>query len=152
MKLRLGLVLLGLCAVGCSALSESGSPQDLGAQEDLSTPPDFAIGKTLSLLSGGLGAPGNLDGTGSAARFQAPYGVALDGAGNLYVADAGNHAIRQIKLANVEVTTFAGVLGLSGVRPGPLPASLNQPFGLVVLPGGVIYLSNIFENALLEVR
>ena len=116
MKLRLGLVLLGLCAAGCSAQSESGSPQELGAQEDLSTPPDFAIGKTLSLLSGGLGAPGNLDGTGSAAWFAGPPPWLWTAPATSHEADAGNHAIRQIKLANVEVTTFARVLGLSGVR------------------------------------
>ena len=36
------------------------------------------------------------DGTGSAARFNLPYGVAVDSAGNVYVADTGNNTIRKV--------------------------------------------------------
>ena len=44
---------------------------------------------------GGLAdAPGSADGSGSAARFNQPAGIAVDGSGNLYVADTGNDAIR----------------------------------------------------------
>ena len=42
---------------------------------------------SLGLLAGGLGGPGNVDGTGAAARFMGPGGITSDGTGNLYVAD-----------------------------------------------------------------
>jgi DNA-binding beta-propeller fold protein YncE len=48
-------------------------------------------------------------------RFNAPYGLASDAAGNVYVADAGNHAIRRIARAG-QVSTIAGTRGV-GLRP-----------------------------------
>jgi DNA-binding beta-propeller fold protein YncE len=44
----------------------------------------------------GTGTTGSADGVGTAARFNNPFGVAVDAAGNLYVADAFNHRIRKI--------------------------------------------------------
>src|SRR5205823_1485063 len=52
-------------------------------------------------LVGLPGSAGNSDGTGTSARFNAPYGVALAPAGNLYVADYYNHTIRKISPAGV---------------------------------------------------
>jgi hypothetical protein len=49
----------------------------------------------VSTLAGLSGVPGSEDGTGSAARFFEPTGVALDASGNLYVADEGNDLIRK---------------------------------------------------------
>jgi hypothetical protein len=53
----------------------------------------------LELVAGDIGGPGNLDGAGAAAHFRLPYGVAVDSAGNLYVADTYNHTIRKITAA-----------------------------------------------------
>ncbi|MCB1167417.1 MAG: hypothetical protein KDK33_14750 [Leptospiraceae bacterium] len=52
-------------------------------------------------------SPGDLDGTGNAARFSAPAAITTDGV-NLYVADKGNNKIRKIVIATAEVTTIAG--------------------------------------------
>ena len=62
------------------------------------------LGTTFAGLAG---TPGNIDGTGPAARFSDPHGIALDSVGNLYVADSGNAPIRKITSGGV-VTTFAG--------------------------------------------
>jgi sugar lactone lactonase YvrE len=60
----------------------------------------------VSTLAGLAGVRGNVDGTGSAARFSSPNSVAVDAAGNVYVSDTVNNAIRKITPAGV-VTTFA---------------------------------------------
>lgn len=86
----------------------------------------------VTTLAGLAGSAGNADGTGGAARFNAPRGVALDRAGNVYVADFFNCTIRKITPAGA-VTTLAGKLGVAGSTDGAYTnAILNQPF--VVLP------------------
>src|SRR5437764_10733096 len=61
--------------------------------------------------------PGSADGTGSAARFNSPAGVAVDSADNTYVADTVNSTIRKITPAGV-VTTFASLAGSTGTANG----------------------------------
>ncbi len=62
----------------------------------------------VTTLAGSPGQYGIIDGTGSNARFKGPSGVAVDSAGNVYVADYGNHAIRKVTPAGV-VTTLPAV-------------------------------------------
>ena len=50
----------------------------------------------VTTIAGFAGIIGNSDGTGLSARFNLPKGIVIDGAGNLYVADSGNNAIRKI--------------------------------------------------------
>ena len=56
---------------------------------------EITPGGTVTTLAGS-GTPGNADGPATEARFRAPEGVAVDSAGNVYVADTGNHRIRKI--------------------------------------------------------
>jgi sugar lactone lactonase YvrE len=67
----------------------------------------IATNGTVSTWAGTMGAPGNTNATGNAARFRSPQGVAVDGSGNVYVADTGNSLIRKISSSRV-VTTLAG--------------------------------------------
>jgi sugar lactone lactonase YvrE len=84
--------------------------------------------------------PGSADGTGSAARFNWPTGLAVDNSGIVYVADSGNHTIRRITPAGV-VTTFAGMAGSAGSADGTgSSARFNYPGGIAVGPGGNLYL------------
>jgi len=62
----------------------------------------------VTTLAGLAGATGSLNGNGSAARFDAPYGVAVDSSANVYVAEAYNNDIRKITPAG-GVTTLAGL-------------------------------------------
>jgi sugar lactone lactonase YvrE len=75
---------------------------------------------TVSTIAGRPGAPGSIDGTGSAAEFNSPYGVAVDTLGNVYVTDAGNGTIRVIAPGGV-VTTLAGSPGIFGNTDGTGP-------------------------------
>ncbi|MFN7887935.1 MAG: hypothetical protein ACK6C0_10195 [Betaproteobacteria bacterium] len=68
---------------------------------------------TASTFAGTAGSSGSADGTGTVARFNGPRGVAVDGSGNVYVADTDNHRIRKITPAGA-VSTLAGTTGSSG--------------------------------------
>ncbi|MGJ4752323.1 hypothetical protein [Leptospira kmetyi] len=88
------------------------------------------MNNTYSTIAGVAGTSGNTDGVGTAARFNAPKGIATDGT-YLYVADTGNHKIRKIKISDNTVTTIAGS-GTAGTLDGlGTAAKFNQPSHLV---------------------
>ncbi|HYP31703.1 MAG TPA: gluconolaconase, partial [Burkholderiaceae bacterium] len=98
---------------------------------------------TVATLAGG--AEGFHDGQGAAARFDTPSGLALDAAGNLYVADTGNHAIRKVTPAGV-VTTLAGD-GHPGWRDGPgAQARFDGPMGVAVDAQGRVVVADAYND------
>jgi sugar lactone lactonase YvrE len=97
---------------------------------------------TMSILAGAEGIPGDTDGTGSAARFRVPHQVAVDGAGNLYVADYGNHTIRKITSSGI-VTTLAGLPGMFGSNDGSgSSARFFGPSGITISGDQVLYVAD----------
>jgi hypothetical protein len=104
----------------------------------------------VTTLAGTAGMTGSADGTGAAARFNAPQLPALDGAGYLYVPDFQNATVRKIVLASGVVTTYVGVAGQAGAKLGPLPGGLNQPTGVTVLQSGGIAIIDLKANAVLR--
>ena len=96
----------------------------------------------LSVLAGVPSGNGNVDGTGTAARFYEPSGVAVDAAGNVYVADTGNHTIRKITSEGV-VSTLAGSAGPSGSADGTgTAARFDGPVGVAVDTAGNVYVAD----------
>ncbi len=105
----------------------------------------------VSTLAGQAGSLGSADGTGSAARFDYPSGIAVDGSGNVYVADFGNHVIRKITSAGV-VSTLAGLAGRSGTRDGTGSVALfHYPTGVAVDGSGNVYVADSFYDTIRKV-
>jgi sugar lactone lactonase YvrE len=105
---------------------------------------------SVTTFAGAMRVSGAVDGVGSAARFASPGGMANDGQGHLFVADTGNGLLRRIDLASATVTTVVGTPGERAVVTGDLPAHLNHPSDVAVLPGGSLAITD--EQAVLIVR
>ncbi len=105
----------------------------------------------VTTLAGSAGLSGSADGTGSAARFYHPTGVATDSGGNIYVAEYLNHAIRKITPAGV-VTTLAGSAGLIGSADGTGSAArFNFPTGVATDSGGNVYVADQFNHTIRKI-
>src|SRR5262249_35828987 len=105
----------------------------------------------VSTLAGLAGLPGSADGLGPVGRFYLPTGVTVDGTGNVYVADSGNHTIRKVTPSGGvgAVTTIAGRPTSRGILPGVLPATLSSPVGLALMPAGDLIVTSV--NSVLQV-
>ena len=102
-------------------------------------------------LAGTAGQIGSADGTGSAARFNSAYGVAVDSAGNVYVADTGNDTIRKITPAGV-VTTLAGTAGQFGSADGTGSAARFEfPEGVAVDSAGNVYVADTINDTIRKI-
>jgi hypothetical protein len=117
-----------------------------------------ATGKK-TLLAGAPDLYGTSDGTGTAARFTGIVALALDGQGNLYVADSGpgfdnsgaqtyNALVRKVTPAGV-VTTIAGTPGVTVLKTGALPGSLASLGGIAFDGKGNLYASS--GNAIVKI-
>ena len=107
----------------------------------------FAIVSTFA----GYGGAGSNNGAGPlSAAFNHPTGVAVDKAGNVYVADAGNNLIRKISTAGV-VTWLAGN-GQSGSANGlGYAATFNNPQGIAVDAEGNVYVADTGNNMIRKI-
>lgn len=111
----------------------------------------ISLAGMVTTLAGMPGFSGSDDGTGSAARFHYPTGITMDAAGNLYVADAGNAAIRKITPEGA-VTTFAGQLPPYGSVDGNGSAArFNDPNGVAADAAGNVYVADTSNHTIRKV-
>jgi hypothetical protein len=95
----------------------------------------------------GTGIAGYQDGYRLDAKFSDPIGLAIDSAGNLYIADLNNYRIREVDRTSGMVTTLAGT-GSPGLRlPAPAnSAQIGKPYGLAFGPDGDLYFSSPYHD------
>ncbi len=109
-------------------------------------------GAVSTLAGGGPDTFGNTDGIGTAARFKAPNGVAVDQAGNVYVADSMNNIIRKITSAGVVSTLAGGGPDNPGYKDGTgTAARFNYPIGVAVDQAGNVYVADTFNNTIRKI-
>jgi len=105
----------------------------------------------VTTLAGSPGVTGTSDGTGPAARFNMPAGIAVDVSGNIYVADALNNTIRKITPSGI-VATLAGNPAASGSADGVgIAARFNRPDGVAVDSNGNLFVADLQNNTIRKV-
>ena len=105
----------------------------------------------VTTLAGSAGSNGSTNGTGTSARFYSPFGVTVDLAGNVFVADWNNHTIRKVTSAGV-VTTLAGTAGSTGSTDGTGSAArFSNPFGVAVDTAGNVFVGDSANHCIRKV-
>ena len=93
----------------------------------------------ISTIAGtGIAGYSGDNGAATSATLYYPFGVALDTAGNVYIADTHNHRIRKVTISTGIITTFAGTgtASYSGDNGPATSAALNTPYGVAVDSAG----------------
>jgi sugar lactone lactonase YvrE len=95
----------------------------------------------LTTIAGAWGELGDVDGQGSAARFNTPYGMVMNAAGNLVVIDQGNNLLREVTLAGA-VSTLAGNHKAGYVDGSLTMAEFNSPEAIAQGSDGSLYVTD----------
>ncbi len=110
-----------------------------------------AAGMITTVAGTGVASYGGDGAAATSAQLNTPRGVALDGLGNLYIADSSNHRIRKVDAAGV-ITTVAGTTqGYSGDGGSAASAQLNNPFRVAADGSGNIYIADTFNYRIRKV-
>ena len=111
-----------------------------------------AAGVISTVAGDGTRGFGGDGGPAVAAQLRSPEGVALDGAGNLYIADASNNRIRKVDAAGVITTVAgAGTRGYSGDGGAATAAQLSFPVGVAVDGAGNLYIADSYNYRIRKV-
>ncbi len=105
---------------------------------------------SVSTLAGVAGQTGAINGSGSAALFDGPNGVAVDHSGNVYVADTGNHLIREIT-SDGNVSTLAGNGKAGYLDATGTAAEFNSPSGVAVDSQGNVYVADTGNSVIRKI-
>jgi len=98
----------------------------------------------------GTGATGSANGTGTAASFNNPVGIAVDASGNLFVGDRLNNLIRKISSTGA-VTTLAGSGAYGSSNGTGTAASFASPYGVTIDASGNIYVADSGNNLIRKI-
>jgi DNA-binding beta-propeller fold protein YncE len=111
----------------------------------------IAPGGVVTTLAGTPGRIGAADGSGAAAEFDGPQGMALDASGNIYVADTYNQTVREVTPAGL-VTTFAGTPEVAGAADGATTAAtFYYPLDVAFDGSGNLYVADNGNDLVREI-
>jgi hypothetical protein len=117
-----------------------------------------SAGNISTVAGGGTVCAGKTDSVGdgclaTSATLHYPYGVAVDSAGNLFIADGYNNRIRMVSASTGDITTVAGngTQGYSGDGGAATSAELNRPYGVTLDSSGNLYIAEWGNNVIRKV-
>jgi sugar lactone lactonase YvrE len=112
-----------------------------------------ATGVITTIAGTGAAAFSGDGGAATAAQLDLPTALAVDHAGNVYVADTDNHRVRRIAAGTGVITTVAGdgVEGFAGDRGAAVAASIDSPNGLALDSAGDLYVADTHNGRVREV-
>ncbi len=164
MKERLGMSIMFACLLVFTEVAKA----QLAPVISYSTPHSYTVGSAIAALSptnsggavpaivpgvttlAGSGLSGSANGTGTAASFYTPSSVAVDGSGNIFVADSYNHMIRKITAEGI-VTTLAGNTTPDSVNGNSVDARFDQPVGITVDGAGNLYVGDASNDMIRKI-
>ena len=114
---------------------------------------DASTGNISTIAGRGTTSPGGDGGAATDAQLHSPLGAAVDGAGNIYIADTNNNRIRKVDASTGNISTVAGtgVLGYSGDGGAATEAHLRLPYGVAVDGSGNLYIAGRSNNRIRKV-
>jgi hypothetical protein len=112
-----------------------------------------ATGNIITVAGTGAAGYSGDGGPASSAELNAPFGVAVDANGNIFIADTGNNAVREVVQATGYIITVAGTgsAGYSGDGATATSAQLNGPVSVAVDSSGNLFIADAGNNVVREV-
>ena len=112
-----------------------------------------ATGNIITVAGTGAAGFSGDGGPASSAELNTPFGVAVDANGNLFIADTGNNAVREVVQATGNIITVAGTgsSGFSGDGAAATSAQLNGPVSIAVDASGNLFIADAGNNVIREV-
>jgi hypothetical protein len=116
---------------------------------------NYVTGAISAVAGNGQAGFAGDGGTATLAQLSSPLGVAVDAAGDIFIADAGNDGLRTVNAATGNISTIAGVLGSAGTGTVPGSATnvlLKGPRGVAVTSQGSLGLVDSSNSRLLQIQ
>jgi uncharacterized repeat protein (TIGR02543 family) len=110
-------------------------------------------GGTITTVAGtGVAGYSGDDGPATSAQLFNPTGVAVDTAGNLYIADSNNYRVRKVsELGTITTAAGTGTVGYSGDDGPATSAQINYPVGVAVDAAGSLYIAELYNHVIRKV-
>ena len=112
---------------------------------------EVSNGVIVTIAGNGLTGYGGDGGPATSARLNGPVGLAVDSAGNVYVADTNNSCIRMVSNGVISTIAGNGTAGFSGDNGPAVNSELNSPYAVAADANGNLYISDTVNNRIREI-